>query len=57
MLHRLGYGGRVVIGVASSKTGEGFRAHAWLEVNDEVIVGGDTEALSDFVRLTQLGPP
>ena len=54
MLHELGYGSRVIVGVAPNADGRGFRAHAWLEIGDEVVVGG-AEALDEFSRLTELG--
>lgn len=40
MLTRRGTACRVLIGVVSQ---DGFKAHAWLEVNDTVILGDDLQ--------------
>ena len=54
LLARKGYGSRVMIGVRRGQ-GLSVAAHAWLRVGDEVVLGGDTEDLSAFTELTELG--
>ena len=51
-----GFGSRVVIGVRRS-SGQDIAAHAWLRVGDQVVLGGQTEDLSAFTELTELGVP
>ncbi|MHC1688625.1 MAG: lasso peptide biosynthesis B2 protein [Methanothrix sp.] len=47
LLKAHGYGANLIIGVA--KDGERLKAHAWLEKDDRVIIGGST---SDFKPLS-----
>jgi hypothetical protein len=51
LLRRFGYDSRLCLGVARTARGE-FRAHAWLERDGAVLIGG-TE-LSGFTRLPAL---
>ena len=51
MLRRRGIASRLCLGVARS--GSAFAAHAWIEVGDERIVGGDEAAR--FTRLAAFG--
>jgi hypothetical protein len=51
MLRRRGIPSRLCLGVA--RDGGDLRAHAWIEVGDRTIVGGEEAA--GFVRLTAYG--
>jgi hypothetical protein len=51
MLRRRGIASRLCLGVARS--GSAFAAHAWIEVGDERIIGGDEAA--GFTRLAAFG--
>jgi hypothetical protein len=51
MLRRRGIPSRVCLGVA--RKGEQLTAHAWTEVGDQVVVGGDES--QDFTRLSAFG--
>ena len=54
LLARQGFGSRVVIGVRRAQ-GRSVAAHAWLRVGEDVVLGGDSEDLSTFTELTELG--
>jgi hypothetical protein len=51
MLRRRGIASRLCLGVARS--GSAFAAHAWIEVGDKRIIGGDEAA--GFTRLAAFG--
>lgn len=52
MLRRRGQPARLVIGVARGK--DGLEAHAWLELDGVVIVGGEAE-VRRYARLREIG--
>ena len=58
MLARAGYRSQMRIGVAKDER-DRFIAHAWLIINDRVVVGGSAEDLQRYVSLTDLSlePP
>ena len=56
LLAEKGFGSRVVIGVRKSSQ-TGVAAHAWLRVDQRVVLGGQTEDLSEFTELMELGVP
>ena len=49
---RHGHESRVVLGTMRTETGE-FLAHAWLEVGEEVLIGG--EELERYTPLEEAG--
>jgi hypothetical protein len=51
MLRRRGIASRLCLGVA--RNGSAFAAHAWIEVGEESIIGGDEAA--GFTRLAAFG--
>jgi len=51
MLRRRGIASRLCLGVA--RTGNAFAAHAWIEIGEERIIGGDEAA--GFTRLAAFG--
>ena len=53
LLRQFGYDSRLCLGVARSPRGE-FRAHAWLEHDGSIVIGG-AEAAAVFTRLPALG--
>jgi hypothetical protein len=53
LIARNGGASRLGIGVARDERGE-FRAHAWVEVGDRVVIGGGS--LGQYTRLPDLGP-
>lgn len=54
LLERRGFDTRVVLGVRRTPAG-GLAAHAWLRAGQLVILGGDSDDLSTFTELTELG--
>jgi hypothetical protein len=53
MLHRRGHASRLHIGVAAREGIGAIRAHAWVEVDDRVIIGD----LDDLASFAPLQPP
>jgi hypothetical protein len=51
MLRRRGIASRLCLGVA--RTGNAFAAHAWIEIGEERLIGGDEAA--GFTRLAAFG--
>ena len=54
MLKHYGYPADLQIGVAWSETGQ-FEAHAWIESDGAVVIGGTTEDLERFSVLPEFG--
>jgi hypothetical protein len=53
LLGRNGHAGEVHIGVALDDK-QGFRAHAWVESEGKVLVGGAAGGLDDYARMLVL---
>jgi len=55
MLARRGVSTRLMLGVARPNSDE-FRAHAWLEKDGEIVIGGTERKINAFTTIADFGP-